>query len=126
MKIADHQLKAASIERSLGRCSAADYETVIEGAMLAGTHWFNILLHRNRLSHEERDAMHAEFLSLAERRRLAIVVPDALQALDEIERLRTLHVRGDMPGGEEAAATALACLGRQRQAALAAPAAPPA
>jgi hypothetical protein len=126
MKIADHQLKAASIERSLGRCSAADYETVIEGAMLAGTHWFNILLHRNRLSHEERDAMHAEFLSLAERRRLAIVVPDALQALDEIERLRTLHVRGDMPDGEEAAATALACLGRLRQAALAAPAAPPA
>ena len=126
MKIADHQLKAASIECSLGRCSVADYETVIEGAMLAGTHWFNILLHRNRLSHEERDAMHAEFLSLAERRRLAIVVPDALQALDEIERLRTLHVRGDMPGGEEAAAIALACLARLRQAALTVPAAPPA
>lgn len=125
MKIADHQLKAASIERSLERCSVADYETVIEGAMLAGTHWFNILLHRNGLSHEERDAMHAEFLSLAERRRLAIVLPDALRALDEIERLRTRHVRGDMPDGESAAATALACLARLRQAALAAHAMPP-
>ena len=124
MKIADHQAKAASIERSLERCSAADYETVIEGAMLAGTHWLNILLHRKGLSTEERDAMHAEFLPLGERRRLAVVLPDALRALDEIERLRTLHVRGDMPDGERAAVTALDCLARLRQAALATHATP--
>ena len=119
MKIADHQAKAASIEHSLERCSTADYETVIEGTMLAGTHWLNLLLHRKGLSTEGRDAMHAEFLSLGERRRLAVVLPDALRALDEIERLRTLHVRGDMPDGEHAAVTALACLARLRQAALA-------
>jgi hypothetical protein len=37
-------------------------------------------------------------------------MPAALGALDEIEALRTSHVRGDMPNGPEAARRALACL----------------
>ena len=40
MKIDEHRAKALAIERSLARCTTADYETVIEAAMLAGTHWF--------------------------------------------------------------------------------------
>ena len=114
MKIDAHRDKAMRIERSLGRVPDADYETVIEAAMLAGTHWFNILLHRAGLSPETRDAMHAEFLPLGERRRVAAAMPGILDALDTIERLRTLHVRGDMPGGEAAAATARTCLDRLR------------
>ena len=118
MRIEEHIAKAHRIERSLARCTAADYETVIEAAMLAGTHWFNILLHRTNLLPPEHDAMHAEFLSAHHRRGAQAAVPDALQALDAIERLRTPYVRGNMPGGEGAAAQALACLARLRDQAL--------
>jgi hypothetical protein len=110
VRIKEHRSKAESIERSLTRCTPADYETVIEGAMLAGTHWFNILLHQTNLMPTERDAMHAEFLSTGERRKVRVLLPDALHALDQIELLRTTHVRGDMPDGEQAALTALKCL----------------
>lgn len=119
MKIEEHIAKAQSIERSLVRCTAADYETVIEAAMLAGTHWFNILLHRTNLLPVEHDAMHAEFLAPDHRRNVRASVPDALQAIDDIESLRTPYVRGNMPGGEQAAAKALACLARLRNQALA-------
>ncbi len=118
MRIDAHQAKAERIERSLAKCTPADYETVIEGAMLAGTHWFNALLHRRALRTVENDAMHAEFISQGERRKLSLAIPDELRALDEIEALRTSHVRGDMPGGEEAAKTALHSLAMLREAAL--------
>ena len=115
MKTDEHRRKAERIERSLRLCTADDYETLIEGAMLAGSHWFNLLLHDAGLRGPDEDAMHAEFLSVAERRKVALAVPDALRALDEIERLRTIHVRGDLPGGEEAGRTALRCLARLRE-----------
>lgn len=118
MKTEEHRSKALRIERSLARLSDADYEAFIEGAMLAGTHWFNILLHRAKLFPETRDAMHAEFLTVGERRRVAASMPDALAALDAIETLRTLHVRGDMPGGEDSAKNARQCLARLRVAAV--------
>src|SRR5688572_13912542 len=95
VKIDAHQTKAERIERSLAKCTLSDYETVIEGAMLAGTHWFNVLLHRMALRGVENDAMHAEFIPHGERRKLSVAIPRELQALDEIERLRTTHVRGD-------------------------------
>jgi hypothetical protein len=120
MKIDQHELKARRIERSLGRLTDADYEALIEGAMLAGTHWFNVLLHRKQLFPETRDAMHAEFLTVGERRRVAAVAPAALAALDAIEGLRTLQVRGDMPGGPQAAKTARECLACLREAATSA------
>ena len=119
MKVDAHQAKAERIERSLAKCALSDYETVIEGAMLAGTHWFNVLLHRRGLRAVENDAMHAEFISHGERRKLALAVPDALRALDAIEALRTIHVRGDMPGGEQAARSAFECLAILRDAAAA-------
>ena len=118
MRSEDHRAKAHSIERSLARCTAADYEAVIEAAMLAGTHWFNILLHRTRVLPVAHDAMHAEFLSPEIRRKVLAAAPEALHALDEIERLRTPYVRGDMPGGERAATHALACLARLKEQAL--------
>ena len=114
MKIELHQAKAERIERSLAKCTARDYETVIEAAMLAGTHRFNVLLHRAGLRDVDNDVVHAEFVSLGERRKLSVALPDALNALDEIERLRTTHVRGDMPDGERAAGFALECLARLR------------
>jgi hypothetical protein len=118
VKIDAHQAKAQRIERSLAKCTLSDYETVIEGAMLAGTHWFNVLLHRRALRDVENDAMHAEFISHGERRKLSLAIPDALRALDEIEALRTTHVRGDMPDGEQAAKTAFQSLAVLREAAL--------
>ncbi len=118
VKIEDHRAKAHSIERSLAQCTAADFETVIEAAMLAGTHWFNILLHRTNVMPCDRDAMHAEFLSPEMRRKVQEVAPRALHAMDEIERLRTPYVRGDMPDGERAATHALACLARLKEQAL--------
>ena len=118
MKIEAHRAKAESIERSLAKCSAGDYETVIEGAMLAGTHWFNAVLHRAGLRDTENDAVHAEFVSVGERRRLSVVLPEVLHALDQIERLRTTHVRGDMPDGERAARFALERLAILRESAV--------
>lgn len=117
MKVELHRAKAESIERSLARCTAADYETVIEGCMLAGTHWFNIALHDAALMPPEQDAMHAEFITLGQRRKVAVLLPGLLEALDTIEALRAPYVRGDLDGGEEAARRALEALGELRRAA---------
>jgi hypothetical protein len=113
-----HRAKAEAIERSLARCTTADYETVIEACMLAGTHWFNLALHAAGLLAAEHDAMHAEFLTLGQRRRIGCVLPGALAALDTIESLRTPYVRGDLPGGAEAAQRALDALAELEHAAL--------
>ena len=115
MNIEAHRAKADAIERSLARCSTADYETIIEGCMLAGTHWFNVALHRQGLFPIDRDAMHAEFLTIAQRRKVACTMSAALAALDTIESLRTRHVRGDLPGGALAAQRALASLTELRR-----------
>ena len=118
MKTEAHEAKARSIERSLAKCSVDDYETIIEGAMLAGTHWFNILLHRAGLRDADNDIVHAEFVSIGERRKLGLAAPQALSSLDAIERLRTTHVRGDMPQGEHAAGLALEYLSQLHAACL--------
>ena len=118
MNIQKHQQKAACIERSLSKLQPSHYEMVIEGCMLAGTHWFNIVLHQRRIVPQEQDAMHAEFMSVADRRKARVVAPDALDAMDTIESLRTSHVRGDLPGGEQAAQSALECLAVLREYAM--------
>lgn len=116
-----HRAKAHGIERSLTRCTRSDYETVIEGCMLAGTHWFNLALHEAGILTSDEDVMHAEFLAGALRRKLAVLVPEGLAALDAIESLRTLHVRGDLPGGAAAAQHALECLATLKRIALQSP-----
>lgn len=110
MNIAGHRAKAERIERSMAKCGAADFETIIEGAMLAGTHWFNLLLHAAALRAADNDIVHTEFVQLGERRKFALAMREELHALDLIEELRTTHVRGDMPEGEAAARRALAAL----------------
>ena len=116
MIAADHRAKALRIERSMAKCSPADFETVIEGAMLAGTHWFNALLHANGLRAPENDIVHTEFVQLGERRKFALVLAEEMRALDFIEELRTTHVRGDMPDGERMARKALEALALLRAA----------
>jgi hypothetical protein len=99
-----HQEKAARIEGAMRKLADADYEAVIEASMLAGTHWFNIALHKMGLAGTEADIMHAEFLNGAQRRILSLHSPLLLNALDEIEGFRTGFVRGNLEGGEKAAA----------------------
>lgn len=115
MNIEKHQQKADCIERSLSKLQPSHYEMVIEGCMLAGTHWFNIVLHERNVVPPEKDAMHAEFMSVADRRKARLVAADALETMDTIESLRTSHVRGDLPGGEQAAQRALQCLAVLRE-----------
>jgi len=114
MNLDAHRVKAARIERSLAKLGPDDVEMRIEGAMLAGTHWFNVVLHARALRPETNDAMHAEFITAAERRRLALAAGPELAALDEIEALRTTHVRGNMPQAREAGERALVLLASLR------------
>ncbi len=116
MNVEGHRAKAERIERSLAKCTLEDYETVVEGAMLAGTHWFNLLLHLRDLRAADDDIVHTEFVQLGERRKFELALPEALRSLDIVENLRTTHVRGDMPDGERAARLALECLAQLRSA----------
>jgi hypothetical protein len=115
-----HRSKAERIARSLEKCTAADYEALIEGAMLAGTHWFNYALHAYGLRAPEQDVMHAEFLSKAERAKLVLVSQELVEALEEVEASRAMFVRGSAAGGEEMGRRALELLNRIRSIALAA------
>ena len=114
MKIEAHEAKAERIMRSLAKCTAEDYEAVIEGAMLAGTHWFNVALHRFGASAADDDVMHAEYLTGALRLKLSLIEPNLTAALDEIENARPRFVRGDVSGGSEAATRCLELLSTLR------------
>ncbi|HZQ61173.1 MAG TPA: hypothetical protein VFC24_07485 [Casimicrobiaceae bacterium] len=118
MNPATHRAKAQRIERSIAALDPTQFEAVIEGTMLAGTHWFNLVLHRAAILPDRNDAMHAEFLPLGTRRRVRVLLGEVLAAMDRIEALRTTHVRGDMPDGTGAAREALHALAVLRQHAL--------
>ncbi len=98
-----HEAKAERITRAMDKLTECDYEMVIEAAMLAGTHWFNIAMHRFGLTAFDDDVMHAEYLTGALRLKTSLVAVNLTEALDEIEQLRPLFVRGDVPNGEAAA-----------------------
>ena len=115
-----HRSKAERIARSLQKCTPADYEAVIEGAMLAGSDWFNYALHAYGLRAPGEDVMHAEFLTKAERLKVALASRELVEALEEIEASRAMFVRGSAAGGEEMARRALQLLNRIRSIALAA------
>ena len=106
-----HRMKAERITRAMQKLKTTDYEMLIEAAMLAGTHWLNVALHRYGLTRPEDDVMHAEYLTGAARLKLSLVAPGVAEALDEIEQSRPRFVRGDAPGGE---AAAIRCLQRLR------------
>jgi hypothetical protein len=112
-----HREKAERIEAAIKKLTAADYEAVIEAAMLAGTHWFNIALHEMKLTAADADIMHAQYLAGDLRLMISLLAPAMLVALDEIEMLRPRFVRGNVAGGDEAARRALTLLETIRQAA---------
>tara|TARA_A100001037_G_scaffold298213_1_gene321537 strand:- start:230 stop:643 length:414 start_codon:yes stop_codon:yes gene_type:complete len=113
-----HREFAERITRSMEKVTTADYEAVIEACMLAGTHWFNVALHQMEMSAADHDVLHVEFMVVHERRKAWLVAPAMVEALERIEDMRGLHVRGNAEGGEKAAAAALLCLGVIREAAL--------
>jgi hypothetical protein len=96
-----HHQKASRIATAMRKLTDADHQAVIEASMLAGTHWFNIALHRIGLLAPESDIMHAEFLHSGQRRLLMLHSPVMLNALDEIEGYRAGFVRGDLEGGRK-------------------------
>src|SRR5690606_2774429 len=106
MKPEDHKNKALEIERSLLKCLPADYEMTIEAAMLAGTHWLNYLLHRRGITAPEVDVLHTYRLTVNDLRKYRVADARAVDALTEIEDTRPGYVRGNLPGGETAAARA--------------------
>ena len=118
MNAEQHRLKALRIERSLGSLGPADREMKIEAAMLAGTHWANFALHRRGVTSDGEDILHTTMLVVNMLRKYSIAEGELLRALGEIEELRPLHVRGDAPGGEQAAERALQCLQCIRERAL--------
>ena len=113
-----HQKKAERIVRSLRKCSPSDFEAVIEGAMLAASHWFNFALHAYGFRSPDDDVMHAEFLAKTERLKVSLVARELLESLEEIEASRALYVRGSAAGGEEMARRALTLLDRIRATAV--------
>jgi hypothetical protein len=115
MKPDEHRTKAEQIERSLSKCGAADYEMVIEGAMLAGTHWLNLLLHRTQVTAPQNDVLHTYMLTVNELRKYRVAEAHAVDALSGIEDIRPGYVRGNLPGGPEAARHALQLLAVLRE-----------
>ena len=109
-----HRDKALKIERSLAKCAPGDVEIRIEAAMLAATHWLNAALHRLGANRPEQDVMHTYMLTVNEFRRLSAANAELMAALAGIEDLRPLFVRGDVPGGVQAADRACALLARIR------------
>jgi len=118
LQVEAHIALARRIEASLHKCGDADYEMKIESAMLAGTHWLNVLLHRLGTNRPEQDVFHTYLPTINEFRRLTVAVEPALRALAEIEDIRPPYVRGNLPGGEQAAERALGLLSLIRAAAL--------
>lgn len=111
----EHRAKAERIERSLAKCGPQDYEMKIEAAMLAGTHWLNLALHRMGVTPPQTDVLHTYMLTVNELRKYRLADAELLDALAEIEDIRPGFVRGNLPGGEMAAERTLALLSLLRQ-----------
>ena len=109
-----HLLKAIRIEKSLAKISPDLFEIRMEAAMLAATHWLNRAFHHLEVNGIDSDVMHTYMLTVNEFRRLEAVNSELITMMAEIEDLRPLYVRGDMPGGIEAANHAVTLLGRIR------------
>jgi hypothetical protein len=120
MNAEGHRAKAERIERSLAKCRTDDYEMVIDGAMLAVTHWINVAFHTLELTGDDSDVIHAYFETAFDRQHFGLVAGAIfLDGLEEIETLRPLHARGSVAGGEAAAKRCLEILQGIREKALA-------
>lgn len=103
----EHRRLAERIERSARHCTDdTDWEMTIEAAMLAGTHWVNYALHATGLSGPDDDLVHVSMLMVCMRDKYRLAAPELIAALEEIEDLRPLFVRGDVDGGAGAAGRA--------------------
>jgi hypothetical protein len=111
----EHRAKAERIERSLAKCGPGDYEMKIEAAMLAGTHWLNLALHRMGVTAPQTDVLHTYMLTVNDLRKYQIADAELINALSEIEDIRPAYVRGNLPGGDKAAERALALLSSLRR-----------
>lgn len=112
MRPEHHRRLAERITRTLDLLGPRDAELRIEAAMLAGTHWANYALHRHGVSTHEEDIVHTSMLVVNTLRKYSIVEPELMRSLTDIEELRPLYVRGDLPDAQQAATTAIALLGR--------------
>lgn len=110
MKPHDHDACAVRIERSMGKLGTEDHELLIEGSMLAGAHRLNAHLHRLGMTAAHEDLIHTYLLTINEFRRLSVADGESMKALADVEDLRPAFVRGDHPGGVEAARQALQLL----------------
>ena len=110
MHAQEHRAKAQKIERSIAKLGPDDYEMAIEGAMLAGTHWLNAVLHARGVTRDDGDVLHTYMLTVNELRKLRVADAELLDALTAIEDIRPAFVRGDVQGGPDAARRALALL----------------
>ena len=115
MKPEEHRAKAERVERSLAKCGADDYEMKIEAAMLAGTHWLNLALHRRGVTSPQTDILHTYMLTVNELRKYRVADERLVDALTEIEDIRPGYVRGNLAGGEQAAERALELLAQLRR-----------
>ena len=106
----DHDIYAARIERTLTKLGPHDHELLIEGAMLAAAHRLNAHMHRLGMTAVDEDLVHTYLLTINEYRRLSVADGESMAALAAIEDLRPAFVRGDHPGGAEAAKQALQLL----------------
>lgn len=97
MKIKEHIEKARRIDATMaGKLNRdQDYELVLEGYMLAGTHWLNAILHKYGVTAEGCDLLHSN------KPVLEIPIPEPLRPLFEamryIEDLRPGYLRGLKP-----------------------------
>lgn len=110
MKRENHRLKAENIEKSLKLLGDNDWEMKIEAAMLAGTHWANYALHSRGVTSDSEDIVHNSMLIVSMLRKYSLAEGELLGALTEIEELRPLYVRGDLPDGSRAAVRAVELL----------------
>lgn len=120
MRAQAHRRKAERISRSFAKLDPDDHEIMIDGAMLAISHWLNHALHRAGLTAIHDDVAHAYFVTAFDRQHFGLVIgPDYLDALDEIDTFRPLYVRGNVRGGAAAARRARTLLKRIERKALA-------
>jgi hypothetical protein len=120
MKAERHRAKAERLECSLAKCRPGDYEMIIDGAMLAVTHWINMAFHTLALTDDDSDVVHAYFETAFDRQHFGLVAgAEFLDGLEGIETLRPLHARGNVVGGEAAGRRALDILQSIREKALA-------
>ena len=120
MKAERHRAKAERLERSLAKCRPGDYEMIIDGAMLAVTHWINMAFHTLALTDDDSDVVHAYFETAFDRQHFGLVAgAEFLDGLEGIETLRPLHARGNVVGGEAAGRRALDILQSIRKYSLA-------